>query len=179
MAHVGVSVDESTKDRWQQYLDQSDCGSMSELIRQAVNKEIQRGGANEAVPQTVERELTQMAEQQETLKQRMLGLSDQFDDVADSIERTEYPKEVVELGHEIGSELEEMSALQWQEGVDQHVQQLAELQEKYDANGLGQVEDALQYLEENLSYVESFPKGPSDYYRIKGPQGEPEGRYDV
>ena len=46
MPYVGASVDSSTKDKWEEYIEQSDYGSMSELVRGAVRSEMRSQGSD-------------------------------------------------------------------------------------------------------------------------------------
>jgi len=75
MAYVGVNVDESTKEQWQSYVDESDYGSMSEFIRNAVRKEIHDGGYDrlreelQSLEQVNERMISHLEEMEERLNE--------------------------------------------------------------------------------------------------------------
>lgn len=178
MPHVGVSVNEATKENWEDYVEETDYGSISELVRSAVRKEIAREGGESGVPREVEKELTQVAETQGELRRQMADLLDGFEDVEEAT-ATQYPSEVVELGHDIAGELEEVHAdrfTEWESETQSELWDVA--QEQSGDVGVGDVKDALEYLEENLSYVRSRPRGPSEYFRVRGQTASERNRGD-
>ena len=173
MAHIGVSVSDGTKEKWEEFIEGSDHGSMSELVRTAVRKEIQREGqSSNEVPRELQKDLTQVAETQSTLESQMQELLDGFEDVEEIATEDTYPEEIKALGHRIGEQLEEIPE-------DVFGEMRGEVRDEFISLGRtvsdteetvpyspGEIEQALQYLEENLSYIESVPKSPEDYYRI-------------
>jgi len=177
MAHVGVSIDDDTKAQWSNHVEESDYGSMSELIRTAVRKEIRRGddGDGSSIPRELEKDVSRVAETQTTLQDQMDQLAEHFEEVADTTLQTQYPEEVVELGHDIAGDLEEIHHDQFSDlERDVMVNELEEIRRNHGDNpSHGQIIDALDYLEENLSYIKKRPTPPSEYYRLVGtPSGE-------
>jgi len=172
MAHVGVSIDDDTKEQWSSHVEESDYGSMSELIRTAVRKEIRRddGGDGGSVPRELEKDVNRVAETQTTLQDQMDQLAEHFEEVADTTLQTQYPEEVVELGHDIAGDLEEIHHDQFSDlERDVMVNELEEIRRNHGDNpSHGQIIDALDYLEENLSYIKKRPTPPSEYYRLVG-----------
>jgi len=171
MAHIGVSVNDSTKVEWEEFIEKTNYGSMSELVRSAVRREIRQQGENggPGVPREVEKQLSQVAETQTTLERQMNELADGFEDVAASTD-TQYPNQVVELGHDIAGDLEEIHVDWFKEAEVEARDELRVLADDHlnDPGRIGEVADALDYLEDNLSYVQTTPLAPSDYYRVRG-----------
>jgi len=169
MAHIGVSVDDETKDEWETHVDESEYGSMSELVRVAVRKEIRRGDGGDQLPRQVEKELVQVAEDQQSIRDSVAGLLDDFAEVKGAAE-TQYPEEIIELAMDISEELEEVHATQFAEVEADARDDLRGLAEKHlgDATETGKVAEAMEYLRENLSYVRTPPRTSEDYYRVVG-----------
>ncbi|WP_256545598.1 ribbon-helix-helix domain-containing protein [Halobellus inordinatus] len=169
MAHIGVSVDDDTKEKWDHHVEQSEYGSMSELIRSAVRKEIRRGGDEGQVPRQLEKELVQVAESQQAISDAVERLSEDFEQV-EAAAQTQYPEEIVDLAMDIADEdIQEIHADQFADVEKEGVSDLQSLAQKHlDSNDIGKVADALDYLEENLSYVKSPPRTADDYYRVIG-----------
>jgi Arc/MetJ-type ribon-helix-helix transcriptional regulator len=174
MAHIGVSVDESTKQEWSDYVEQSNYGSMSELVRAAVRTEIRREGGGDGIPREVERQLSEMIATQQTLQNQVSELSEGFEDVSEAATGDQYPEEIVELANDIAGELDEIHRTAFGEKESEVQEELHALAEDYGTD-YGKVNQALQYLEDNLSYVRTEPLGPSDYYRVTG---QPQSRED-
>ena len=173
MAHIGVSVNDETKDQWENYIERTDYGSMSELIRTAVRKEMRReSGGDKNIPRELETELNRVAETQNTLQEQMAELVDGFEDVTDVIGNQQYPDEVIQLAHDIAGDLNEISRDAYGELESEVAIEHANLAEKYlDDDSKGYlVQQAFQYLEGNLSYIRRQPLKPTDYYRIRGRQ---------
>jgi Arc/MetJ-type ribon-helix-helix transcriptional regulator len=172
MAHVGVSIDDDTKEQWIDHIEESDYGSMSELIRTAVRKEIRRDddGDGGSVPRELEKDMDRVAETQTTLQDQMDKLAEQFEEVADTTLQTQYPDEVVQLGHDIAGDLDEIHHDQFGDlEREVMVNELEEIRQSHGDNpSHGMILDALDYLEESLSYIEKRPTPPSEYYRLVG-----------
>lgn len=168
MPHIGVSVDESTKEKWQEHLEESHHGSMSELVRTAVRKEIRRDDSDGTVSRELEQELNRVAEAQQTIQQTMDSLADGFEDVTAA--GNQYPQEIIDLGHEIAGELDELSENGHEAMVREFRRDCKPLYQKYDASP-PEIQEALAYLEDSLSYIVVEPRGPSDYYRYKPQTG--------
>lgn len=178
MAHVGVSVNEATKENWEEYVEGTDYGSISELVRSAVRKEIARESGGDGIPREVEAELTEVAETQATLREQMADLLDGFEDV-EAATATQYPSEIVELGHDIAGGLEEVHADRFADWESETQSELWDVAQEQSGNvSVGEVKDALEYLEENLSYVRAKPRGPSEYYRVRGETASGRNRGD-
>lgn len=173
MAHIGVSVSDGTKLKWEESIEESGHGSMSELVRTAVRKEIQREGqSTNEVPRELQQDLTQVAETQSSLESQMQELLDGFEDVEEIVTDDTYPEEIKALGHRIAEHLEELPEDRFADMEGKIRDELVALgREVSDAEEEhpytpGEMEQALQYLEDNLSYIESVPKSPEEYYRI-------------
>jgi len=169
MAHIGVSVDDTTKESWAEYVEESEYGSMSELVRTAVRKEIRRGDGGEGVPRELEKELVELSEYQETITEAVKQLNDEFEKVEEATE-SQYPEEVVELAMDIAEEdIQEISHDQFGDLESDAQGDLVALSRKHlDTVEIGKVADALQYLEENLSYIKTEPRTLDDYWRVIG-----------
>jgi Arc/MetJ-type ribon-helix-helix transcriptional regulator len=169
MAHIGVSVDDETKRSWAEYVDESEYGSMSELVRTAVRKEIRRGDGGDQLPRQVEKELVQVAEDQQSIRDTVAALSEDFEAVKDAAE-SQYPEEIVELAMDISEGLEEVHADQFAEVEADARNDLRGLAERHlgDPKRVGEVAEALEYLRENLSYIRTPPRTSEDYYRVVG-----------
>lgn len=171
MAHVGVSIDDGTKDEWQSYIEQSDYGSMSELVRTAVRKEIRREGTdNGSIPRELEQELNRVAETQSTLQNQMSDLLDGFDNVEDIIGQQQYSQEIIDIAHQLTGELDEIHPDEFANLENEVSIEYAKLAEEYlgDSSEAHKIAKAFTYLSEELSYIKSRPLGPSDYYRVRG-----------
>ena len=171
MAHVGVSVNDDTKEQWDEYVQQTDYGSMSELIRTAVRKEIRREGTDgSGVPRELEQELTRVAETQNTLQDQMSELLDGFDNVEELVGKQQYSQEIIDVATEIAGELDEIHPDEFNHLESDVSIEYAELAKEYfgTPNEGYKIAQAFEYLSENLSYVRSRPLGPSDYYRVRG-----------
>lgn len=182
MAHVGVSVDDETKAEWSKHVEESDFGSMSELIRTAVRKEIQRSGDRDggSVPRELEKDVSRVAETQTTLQEQMEELAESFEEVADTAVQSQYPEGVIELAHDIAGDIEEIGAYQFQRGKEEKIRELQNYHKKHPENpSLGEIDQALQYLDDNLSYVRTMPLAPSDLYRVRGEVEEVTSKDDV
>lgn len=173
MAHVGVSLDDDEKQRWADYVEESGHGSISELVRTAVRKEIQREGDDGAeIPRELEQDLSRVAETQQRLQSQMAELAEGFDAVEEVATEDAYREEIKGLGHRIAEHLEELPEDRFGD-LESEVQdelvalgrEVSDTEEKVPYPP-GEVGRALEYLEQNLSYIESVPKSPADYYRI-------------
>jgi Arc/MetJ-type ribon-helix-helix transcriptional regulator len=169
MAHIGVSVDDETKRSWAEHVKESAYGSMSELVRTAVRKEIRRGDGGDQLPRQVEKELVQMAEDQESIRDAVSELSEDFEKVEEAAE-SQYPEEIVELAMDVSEDLEEVHATQFAEVEAEARDDLRGLAKRHlgDATETGKVAEAMEYLRENLSYVRTPPRTSEDYYRVIG-----------
>jgi len=169
MPYVGSSVDESTKETWENYLEESSYGSMSELVRGAVRKEIQSddGSGGTSDGQTVE--IDRLQEQQQETIQRIEGLQETIEEAQEERETTEYPEEVVEVAHDIASGLETMPADNYRFLLQEGHSELANLSEEHfgDNTQGDKISAALDYLEENVSWIRKHPVLPSEYYRVE------------
>jgi len=171
MAHVGVSIDYGIKDEWGNYVEQTDYGSMSELIRTAVRKEIRREGTDgSSVPRELEQELNRVAETQNTLQDQMSDLVDGFDNVEDIIGQQQYSQEIIDIAHQLTGELDEIHPDEYADLENEASIEYAELAKEYlgDGSEAHKIAKAFTYLSEELSYIKSRPLGPSDYYRVRG-----------
>jgi archaellum component FlaC len=169
MPHIGVSVDEGTKRKWADYVENSAHGSMSELVRTAVRKEVRRDGDGSAdLPRQAEKRINQIAENQEQITRQMETLSDEFEDVSEAATE-QYPEHIVELADDVASELEEVSADNFAELRSEAKDELRSLAVRVcdDPRKADEVGEALEYLADTLSYVKKAPQGPSDYYRVR------------
>jgi metal-responsive CopG/Arc/MetJ family transcriptional regulator len=176
MAHIGVSVSDDTKAEWEEYIEESDMGSMSELVRSAVRKEIRHeegGDSDGGIPREMEEELTRVAQTQETLEEQMESLLDGFEDVEEATTSKEYPEEVKALAHQIANEeIEEMPRDVFQSELRGSVRDdYWDIARRHQENpNLEQVFEAFEYLEENISYIKSLRKTPDDFYRVRAKQ---------
>ena len=168
MAHIGVSVDDGTKRKWSDYVETSDHGSMSELVRTAVRKEIRSDGG-EGLPREAERRINQIAENQEQITRQMASLSEDFEDVSDAATSDQYPEHIVELAEDVAGELDEVPADRFGDLRAEAKDGLRSLAVRVcdDPTKADEVGEALEYLSETLSYVKTAPQGPSDYYRVR------------
>lgn len=169
MAHIGVSVDDGTKESWAEYVEESEYGSMSELVRAAVRKEIRRGDGGDQLPRQLEKEIVQMSENQQSIRDAVSQLSEDFEKVEEAAE-SQYPNEIVDLAMDISEDLEEVHATQFAEVEADARDDLRGLAERYlgDTKETGKVAEAMEYLRENLSYVRTPPRTSEDYYRVIG-----------
>jgi Arc/MetJ-type ribon-helix-helix transcriptional regulator len=169
MAHIGVSVDDQTKEGWAEHVEESEYGSMSELVRTAVRKEIRRGDGGEGVPRELEKELVELSEHQETITEAVKQLNDEFEKVEEATE-AQYPEEIVELAMDIAEEdIQEIHADQFGDLEKDAQRDLVSLSRKHlDTVEIGKVAEALEYLEENLSYIKTEPRTVDDYWRVIG-----------
>jgi len=169
MPYVGSSVDESTKETWENYLEESSYGSMSELVRGAVRKEIQSDDApgDASGGQTVE--IDRLQEQQQETIQRIEGLQETIEEAQEERETTEYPEEVVEVAHDIASGLETMPADDYQFLLQEGSSEIYRLAQEHFGDGAhaDKISAALNYLEENISWIRKRPVPPSEYYRVE------------
>lgn len=167
MAHIGVSVNDETKRKWSDYIESSDHGSMSELVRTAVRKEIRSDGGAD-LPREAERRINQIAENQERITRQMASLSDDFEEVSDAA-TAQYPEHIVELADDVAGELEEVPADRFGDLRAEAKDELRSLAIRVcdDPTKAGEVGEALDYLSENLSYIKTAPQGPNDYYRVR------------
>ena len=169
MGHIGVSIDDATKESWAEHVEESEYGSMSELVRTAVRKEIRRGDGGDQLPRQVEKELVQMAEDQESISDAVSELSEDFEKVEEAAE-SQYPEEIVELAMDVSEDLEEVHATQFAEVEAEARDDLRGLAKRHlgHATETGKVAEAMEYLRENLSYVRTPPRPSEDYYRVIG-----------
>ncbi|MDB2294359.1 hypothetical protein PN416_09830 [Halorubrum ezzemoulense] len=167
MAHIGVSVSDDTKRKWADYVESSDHGSMSELVRTAVRKEIRSDGGAD-LPREAERRINQIAENQERITRQMESLSEEFEDVSEAA-TDQYPEHIVELADDVAAELDELPADRFGDLRAKAKDELRSLAIRVcdDPTKAGEVGEALDYLSENLSYIKTAPQGPSDYYRVR------------
>jgi hypothetical protein len=165
MAHVGVSLDGDEKERWQEYVEESPHGSISEMVRVAVRKEMQgsAGGGDATIPREMERRIDEMSETQKALESQMQDLSQEFGDVRDVAE-PEHPQYIIDLAHDLMSDLPEISREEVDDWGMRAGIQAKELAVKHGAE-LHEVDAALSYLHENLSHtVNHF----GEYHRVTG-----------
>ena len=171
MAYVGASVDEATKEKWEGYIEETDYGSLSELIRSAVRKEMQPGETNAASAsreQTIE--VDRLQEQQRTTLQRLEELREAVETAQEERKKTEYPEEVVDVAHTIAhEELDTLTPREYEERAEEANMELAQLADRYfgDHNETHRVRAALNYLEENIGWIRRNPARPSDYFRVE------------
>lgn len=173
MPIVGASVNDSTKEEWEEYVEESDHGSMSELVRIAVRKEIQRSGTKEnGIPREVRKDINQVAEKQDSLSKQMDTILEGFEELEQTNEDEDYDEETKALAHRISEEMEEINEDQFEEAMAQRRKEVANLARKisdkderypYSPN---QVHNAFEYLEENISYIRKLPPSPSEYHRV-------------
>lgn len=169
MPYVGSSVDESTKEEWQEYLTNSSYGSMSELVRGAVRKEIQSDGSSSGASSGQTIEVDRLKEQQKETIQRIEDLQEVVEEAQEQRETTEYPEEVVDLAHDIASSFETIPADEYQQLAAKGNEEIAKLSQEYfgGRDEMDKVSAALDYLEENISWIQKRPVMPSEYYRVE------------
>jgi|GEM_PF-5651689 len=169
MAHIGVSVNDETKDEWENYIEQTDYGSMSELIRASVRKEIQQEGGDSGIPRELEKELNGVAETQNTLQDQMAELVNEFENVSDVMTESQYSEEIIELAHDLAEDIEEKHPDEFSSLAQDAEMGYAKLAREHlgDESEAYKIPQAFQYLEENLSYIKCTPRGPNDYYRVR------------
>lgn len=169
MPYVGSSVDESTKEMWEKHLEQSSYGSMSELVRGSVRKEIQSDGdsSGSATGQSIE--VDRLKEQQQDTIQKIENLQETVVEAQKEREKTEYPEDVVAVAHDIAGELDTVSRGEPQPIADQRYRELSKLAAEHfgDKNERDKIEAALNYLDENVSWIFKRPVLPSEYYRVE------------
>jgi Arc/MetJ-type ribon-helix-helix transcriptional regulator len=169
MPYVGSSVDESTKEKWENHLEESSYGSMSELVRGAVRKEIQSddGSGGTSDGQTIE--VDRLQEQQQETIQRIEGLQETIEEAQEERETTEYPEEIVEVAHDIAGDLETISTDGYKHLTTDALSELANLSQEHfgDKTQVDKISAALDYLEENVSWIRKRPVLPSEYYRVE------------
>lgn len=171
MAHIGVAVDDDTKQQWEQYVEESDYGSMSELVRTAVRVEMRReGGDGATIPREVEQQLTELVDTQTAVKEAVAELTEDLDGLGDELQDEQYPEEVVELAHDIAADMDEIHRSNFANIAGEVSAKHAEIaQERLGDDSKGYlVSQAFQYLDENLSYIKVKPHLPKDYYRVGG-----------
>lgn len=168
MPHIGVSVDEGTKQKWADYIESSDHGSMSELVRTAVRKEVRRDDGGADLPRQAEKRINQIAENQEQITRQIDSLSQEFEDVSNAA-TNQYPEHIVELADDVAAELDEVPADRFGDLQSEAKGELRSLAVRVcdDAQKADEVGEALDYLADTLSYVKTAPQGPSDYYRVR------------
>jgi len=90
--HVGLKVEQSQYDDWEDYLEGSDYGSMSNLIRTAVEREIQRDspvGASDATEaggaDVTGEHVAELVDTVNAMQSRMERLEDSVDDATDAM----------------------------------------------------------------------------------------------
>jgi hypothetical protein len=170
MPHVGTNVDESTKARWSEYLEESECESWSELLRQAVNEKMMRDGGQD-VPEEIESRMDELNELQQTLKRQMSDLSDDFETVQEQAIDQRYPEGVIELANDLAGEIEEVHRDWFEEGEQETARDWNKFRQRHCPEASrSEVIQAFEYLEENLSYIETPSNGPDDYFRLTGGQ---------
>ena len=169
MPYVGSSVDESTKEEWENYLEESSYGSMSELVRGAVRKEIQSddGPSSASDSQTVE--IDRLQEQQQDTIQRIESLRETVEEAQEERETTEYPEEVVEVAHDIASGLETIPADEYNYLIEEYQAEIARLSQEHfgDTTEMDKINAALDYLEKNIPSIHKRPGLPHEYYRVE------------
>lgn len=169
MPYVGSSVDESTKEMWEKYLEQSSYGSMSELVRGSVRKEIQSDGDSSGTSSGQTIEVDRLKEQQQDTIQRIEELRETVEEAQKERKKTEYPEDVVEVAHDIAGELETISQDEPHPIADQRYRELSKLAAEHfgDKNERDKIEAALNYLDENVSWIDKRPVLPSEYSRVE------------
>jgi len=169
MPYVGSSVDESTKEKWENYLEESSYGSMSELVRAAVRKEVQSDGSSNGASSGQPVEVDRLQEQQQDTIQRIERLQETVEEAQEEREKTEYPEEVVKVAHDIADGLETITASENQRMTEEARDELARLSQEHfgDFQHLNEISAALNYLEENISWIHRRPDLPSEYYRVE------------
>ncbi|MDL0138263.1 hypothetical protein PNP85_01900 [Halobacterium salinarum] len=167
MPYVGSSVDESTKQDWEEYLEQSSYGSMSELVRGSVRKEIQSDGDSSGTSGTQTVEVDRLKEQQQDTIQKIENLREVVEEAQKEREKTEYPEDVVEAAHNIAGELDTVSQDEPHPIAEQKYKELRKLSAEHfgDSHETDKIEAALNYLDENVSWIVKRPVRPSEYYR--------------
>lgn len=171
MAHVGVSVDDDTKEKWKQYVEQSDYGSLSELVRGAVRVEMRReSGGGGGIPREVEQQLTELVDTQTAVQEQVVELTEEFDGLGEELRDDQYPEQVIELAHEIAADMDEVHQSEFADLRLDAEMELAEIANERlgDESKAYLVAQAYEYLDENLSYIKPVPRQPSDYYRVRG-----------
>jgi len=169
MPYVGSSVDDSTKEKWEKYLEQSSYGSMSELVRGAVRKEIQSDGGSSGTSSGQTIEVDRLKEQQQDTIQKIENLQKVVKEAQKEREKTEYPEDVVEVAHDIAGELDTVSRDEPHPISEKKYKELTKLSVEHfgDRSETDKIEAALNYLDENVSWIVKRPVLPSEYYRME------------
>ncbi|MDL0126509.1 hypothetical protein PNQ92_14015 [Halobacterium salinarum] len=169
MPYVGSSVDESTKEKWEQYIEDSHYGSMSELVRGAIENERLSDGGSSGNSSGQSVEVDRLKEQQQDTIQKIEELQEVVEEAQEEQEKTEYPEEVVEVAHDMANGFETIPAEEYQYLADERAKQIAKLSQEYfgDKDEMHKIEAALNYLEENISWIREEPTFPSEYYRVE------------
>lgn len=170
MPYAGASVDESTKGKWEDYIKDSDYGSMSELIRAAVRREINRGeGDSTGASRGESVEVERLQEQQQTTIQKIESLAESFREAQEEREAEEYPEEVKAAAFEIAGDLDTISPDEFREmSSNADIERVKLASEHFDSGEeTHRVIAALDYLEENVQWIRRKPTPPSDYYRVE------------
>jgi len=167
MPYAGASVDETTKGEWEDYIEDTDYGSLSELIRNAVRKEIKSDGGSSGVSSGEAIEVDRLKEQQQDTIQKIENLREVVEEAQKEREKTEYPEDVVEVAHDIAGELDTVSRDEPHPIAEQKYKELRKLSAEHfgDPNEVDKIEAALNYLDENVSWIVNRPVLPSEYYR--------------
>ncbi|WP_285255321.1 hypothetical protein [Halobacterium salinarum] len=162
-------MDESTKEKWEQYIEDSHYGSMSELVRGAIeNERLSDGGSSgNSSGQTVE--VDRLKEQQQDTIQKIENLREVVEEAQKEREKTEYPEDVVDVAHDIAGELDTVSHDEPHPIAEQKYKELRKLSAEHfgDENEVDKIEAALNYLDENVSWIVKRPVRPSEYYRME------------
>lgn len=175
MPYVGASVDESTKADWDGFLQESQYGSMSELLRGAVRKEVRRereggtGASGDGGATGVSVEVDRLQEQQKETLDKIDSLVETVQEAQEERETEEYPEEVKEAAFAIASDLETISPDRYSDWASDANIELVKLASEHFGDGeeTHKVSAALDYLEENIGWIEKKPVPPSDYYRVE------------
>ena len=170
MPYVGASVDEATKEKWESYVEDSDYGSLSELIRSTVRQEIRSEGAGAAgASRETTVEVDRLQEQQQTTIQRIEALQEAVEQAQEERETTEYPEEVVDVAHQIAGDLDTISSDEYARMTSDADTGHVKLADEYfgDRDDTPKVVAAFNYLEENIPWIRKRPTPPSEYYRVE------------
>lgn len=175
MPYVGASVDESTKGKWDDFVQESQYGSMSELVRAAVRKEILASesdaptGASDAGSTGASVEVDRLQEQQRETLTKVEELTEAVQEAREERETEEYPEEVKEAAFAIASDLEAISPDRYANWASDENIELTKLASEHFGDGeeTHKVSAALDYLEENVGWIRKKPVPPNDYYRVE------------
>lgn len=170
--YIGASVDDETKAEWEEYVEESQYGSMSELVRAAVRKEIHGSQQGQEASRSdgtegPSVELDRLHERQQTILDQVESVEEAVEAAAEEQEQTEYPEEIVELGHQIASDLDRIQQSDYGRMDSEVHMAMREVAEERNAD-VTDVQAAFDYLEQNVPWIQKKPTPPSEYYRVEG-----------